>query len=77
MTLMTKIDKLEGELNNRGPMALSTAVKPTGGNGGGRLPPGNDTPGLDMTFVEGTELYKWRVTNNRGVGPIICHGRQY
>ena len=77
MTLMTKIDKLEGDLNKKNATALGTATGPTGGDGRNRAPHGNDTPGLDMTFVEGTELYKWRISKSYGLGPVICHGRQY
>ena len=58
MSLMAKHDSLEGESNS-------------GGNSG-RKPPGNDTLGLGRPFVEVTELFKWKVTKNHCVGPVIC-----
>ena len=75
MTLMTKIDTLQGQLQGTGGAALTTTAG--NGGGGGRLPHRNDTPNLDMSFLEGTELFKWRTRKSHCSGPIICHGREY
>ena len=79
MTLMTKIDTLQGQLQGRGCAVLITTAGNGGGGGGGggHLPHRNDTPNLDMSFVEGTELFKWRVRKSHGIGPVVCHGREY
>ena len=77
MALTTKVETLQGHLYGRGGAVLTTAGNGGGGGGGDRLSHGNDTLRLDMSYVEGTELYKWRIIKLHGDGPVICFGRQY
>ena len=69
---MTKIDSLQGQLQGSSGAALTTTAGNggSGGGRGGRLPHENDTPSLDMSFVEGTELFKWRVRKVMVLAPL-------
>ena len=76
MTLMTELTSLKDELKTKGGAAHTTTTntRPVGGEAGNRL---QDTPGLDMSFVPGTELWNWRITKIPGLDVVICNGREY
>ena len=68
MALTTEIHKMKEELSDKS-SALATKTIRT---------KGPDTPGLDISVLDGTSLQKWRLKKiGDGSASIKCDGREY
>ena len=68
MALTTEIHKMKEELSDKSTALVTKTIKTKG----------PDTPGLDISVLDGTSLQKWRLKKiGDGSASIKCDGREY